>query len=212
MLADQLQFFFESAIGQGVTIAIIVVLFAFILISGRNKRTDTKGLVLSAIFVALYLAMIQITVFRFPQGGSLTAFSMLAITSAAYFLGTKRAVMAGMCAGLLELIFNPYVIHPIQLLLDYPLAVGALGLAGLAGNGKFGLKTGYLVGVFGRYLCVVLSGVIFFGAYAPEGFNAFTWAIYYNILYIGTEAIITMIILSLPPIKSTFQRLKRELQ
>lgn len=212
MLADQLQGFFESTIGQGVTITLILLLFTLILISGRKKRADTRGLVLSAIFVALYLVLNQITIFRFPQGGSLTAFSMLAITSAAYFLGTRRAVMAGMCAGLLELIFNPYVIHPIQLLLDYPLAVGALGLAGMVGRGRFGLKAGYLVGVLGRYLCAVLSGVIFFGAYAPEGFSSFTWAIYYNILYIGSEAIITMIILSLPPIKNTFQRLKKELQ
>jgi len=210
MSSEQLQGFFESTAGQIVTVCIIVALFGAILISGKNKKTDTKALVLSAIFVALYLALNQVTIFRMPQGGSITAFSMLAITSCSYLLGVRRGIMAGMCAGLVELIFNPYVIHPIQLLLDYPLAVGALGFAGLFQNGKHGLITGYLLGAFCRYLCTFLSGVIFFGEYAPEGFNAFTWSLYYNITYIGTEAVVTLVILFLPPIRKTFERLKTQ--
>lgn len=212
MSSEKLQSLFESAGGQVATVMVILVLFFLILITGKNKRADTKGLVLSAIFVALYVVLNQITLFRFPQGGSLTAFSMLAITSAGYFLGVRRAVMAGMCAGLLELIFNPYVIHPLQLLLDYPLAVGALGLAGLVRSTKGSLVSGYLVGVFSRYTCVVLSGFIFFGEYAPEGFNAITWAFYYNIIYIGAEALLTVPILFLPSIRNAFKRLKLELK
>lgn len=212
MSAEQLQGFFESLTGQIITVVVILILFGGILISGKKRKTDTKALVLSAIFVALYLVLNQISIFRMPQGGSITAFSMLTITACAYLLGTRRAVMAGMCAGLVGLIFNPYVIHPVQLLLDYPLAVGALGFAGLAGSKKYSLQIGYLIGVFCRYLCAVLSGIIFFGEYAPEGFNAFTWSIYYNISYIGPEAIITLIILFLPPIRRMFEHLKAELR
>ena len=211
MSEEQLQRFFESPTGQITTVVVILILFMGILISGKKKRTDTKALVLSAIFVALYLVLNQITIFRFPQGGSITAFSMLAITGCAYLLGVRRAIMAGMCAGLIELIFNPYVIHPLQLLLDYPLAVGALGFAGLIGSRKWSLQGGYLLGVLCRYICVVLSGIIFFGAYAPEGFNAVTWSLYYNICYIGAEAVPTLFILFLPPIRKTFQRLKSQL-
>lgn len=210
MSSNPFQTFVESVVGQVVIILLILLLFAVILRSGNSKKTDTRGMVLSAIFVALYLVLNQITVFRFPQGGSVTAFSMLTITAAGYFLGTRRAVIAGMCAGLLELIFNPYVIHPVQMLLDYPLAVGALGLAGLVGHKGGRLRLSYLVGAFGRYFCVVVSGVVFFGSYAPEGFNAFTWSIYYNIIYIGSEAIMTLILLSLPPIQKTFQQMLRE--
>lgn len=212
MSSEQLQSFFESTGGQVATVIVILGLFFLILVTGKKKGSDTKGLVLSAIFVALYVVLNQITLFRFPQGGSMTAFSMLAITSAGYFLGMRRAVMAGMCAGLLELIFNPYVIHPLQLLLDYPLAVGALGIAGLVKSTKGGLVGGYLAGVFSRYTCVVLSGFIFFGEYAPEGFSALTWAFYYNIIYIGAEVILTVPILFLPSIRKAFQRLKLELK
>lgn len=211
MSAEQIQAFFESAPGQGIAVGAVILLFLLILVSGKNKKTDTRGLVLSAVFVALYIVLNQLTLFRFPQGGSITAFSMLAITACGYLLGTRRAVMAGMCAGLLELIFNPYVIHPLQLLLDYPLAVGALGFAGLIHSGKWSIPSGYLLGVLCRYLCVVLSGILFFGAYAPEGFNAFTWSIYYNLVYIGAETLITLPILFLPPIRSTLQRLRSQL-
>ena len=111
---DSLQGFFESTFGQVITIAVIILLFILILVTGRkDKKTDIKGLVLSAIFVALYLVLNQITLFRMPQGGSITALSMLAISLCAFTLGTRRGVMAGLCAGLLSMIFNPYIIHPI---------------------------------------------------------------------------------------------------
>ena len=96
MSAEQIQAFFESAPGQGIAAGAVILLFFFILVSGKNKKTDTRGLVLSAIFVALYVVLNQLTLFRFPQGGSITAFSMLAITACGYLLGTRRAVMAGM--------------------------------------------------------------------------------------------------------------------
>ncbi len=211
MSAEQLQTFFESLTGQIVTLGTILLLFLLVLISGKDKKPDAQALVLSAIFAALFLVLDQIILFRMPQGGSITAFSMLAITACAYLLGTRRAVMAGMCAGLASLIFNPYVIHPIQLLLDYPLAAGALGFAGLAGNKKFSLPTGYLIGVTGRYLCAFLSGMVFFGQYAPSGFNAFSWSLYYNLSYIGPEAAGTFIILLLPPFRRLFEHLKKQL-
>ena len=211
MSAEQLQGFFESLTGQLITVAAILLLFGGILISGKNKKTDTKGLVLSAIFAALYLVLNQIVLFQFPQGGSITLLSMLAITSCAYLLGVRRAVMAGMCAGLISLIFNPYVIHPLQLLLDYPLAVGALGFAGLLGSRKGSLITGYLVGILCRYFCVVLSGVVFFGEYAAEGFNTMTWSLYYNGIYIGAEAALTILVLAFPPIRRMFVQLKKQL-
>lgn len=119
--------------------------------------------------------------------------------------------MAGMCVGLITLIFNPYIIHPVQLLLDYPLAFGALAFGGVFATKKNGLLKGYLFGVFCRYLCSVLSGIIFFGAYAPEGFNAVTWSIWYNIAYLGVEAVVTVILLAIPRVKRMFESFREKL-
>ena len=118
--------------------------------------------------------------------------------------------MTGVAAGFMDLIFNPFVVHPLQLLLDYPLAVGALGLSGLFRDKKHGLVTGYVFGVFIRFICVFLSGVIFFSQYAPENFNSVLWSLYYNILYIGTEAVITVFVLSIKPLRTAIDRLKEQ--
>ena len=126
-----LQSFFDSVWGQASVVGVIIVLFAVILYSGKGKPADTKVMAVSALMVALSLVLNQITVFRMPQGGSVTAFSMVPIVACAYFFGVRRGLMAGMCVGLVSLIFNPYVIHPVQLILDYPMAFGALAFGGI---------------------------------------------------------------------------------
>ena len=102
------------------------------------------------------------------------------------------------------------VIHQVQLLLDYPIAFGALGLGGALRDGKNGLTKVYLTGVFARYFCAVASGIIFFGAYAPKGFHAVTWSIWYNFTYLAVEAAITVVVINMPPVKSIFERIKNE--
>lgn len=206
-----LQAFFDSLTGQIITAGVIVILFVLILISGKNKKTDTKALAVSALLVALSIILNQIIIFKMPQGGSITVFSMVPIVLCAYFYGVRRGLMAGMCVGLINLIFNPYVIHPIQLILDYPLAFGALAFGGIFAAKKNGLIKGYVFGVLCRYICAVLSGVIFFGAYAPEGFNAITWSLWYNATYLGVEGIITVIVLSIPKVKRMFEGFKKKI-
>jgi len=204
-----LQSFFESAVGQIITIVVILALFLIILISGKGKKFDTRALVTCAVFAALATALGAIKIFSMPQGGSITPLSMVPIVLAGYFFGLRRGIMTGMCVGLLNLIFNPYVIYPAQLLLDYPIAFGALAFgAFFAGKGKYDIIPCYLFGVFCRYICAVLSGIIFFGAYAEPGFNAVTWSLWYNLTYLGVEAAITTAILLVPAVRSTFTRLR----
>lgn len=213
MSYDQLQGFFESTAGQIVSVAVLVILFAGVLLSGRGQKTTTKTMVASALLVALSIVLTRITIYSLPQGGSVSLFGMLPIVICAYFFGTRRAVMCGMCVGMIDLIFKPYVIHPLQLLLDYPLAFGALGFAGLIFMAKKdGLIPAYLFGVLCRYICSVVSGVIFFGAYAPEGFSALTWSLWYNMLYMAIEAAGTVVLLLIPSVRSSLKRIKTQLQ
>ena len=193
--------------------AVIVVLLILIMMGGKNseKKTDIKALTVSALMIALATVLGQIKVFEMPQGGAVTLFSILPIAVCGYLLGTRRGVMAGFCVGLINLIFGPYVIHPVQLLMDYPIAFGALGLSGLTRNSSNGLTKGYLIGIAGRYICAVLSGVIFFGAYAPEGFNAWTWSLWYNLTYLAVEGALTIIVINIPPVKNMFLNLKNQM-
>jgi thiamine transporter len=211
-----LQGFMESTRGQIIVICFIIVLFLLILIPRKdqknNRKADVKGMTISALMIAIAMVLGQIKLFSMPQGGAVTPFSMLPIALCAYYLGTRRGVMAGMCLGLLNLIFGPYVIHPVQLLLDYPLAFGAMGMGGIFRKNKNGITKGYLFGVFCRYICAVVSGIVFFGSYAPANFNAVTWSLWYNLTYLGAEAMITVIVISLPPVKAALVKLGNQLQ
>lgn len=206
-----MQAFFESTTGKIAVIAVIIILLIFIAMGGKDKKTDVRALTVSALMIALATVLGQIKIFSMPQGGSVTLFSILPIVVCGYLLGTRRGVMAGFCVGLINLIFGPYVIHPVQLLLDYPVAFGALGLSGLTANMKNGLTKGYIVGIIGRYICAVLSGVIFFGEYAPEGFNAWTWSLWYNLTYLAAEGVITLIVINIPAVKNMFNSFRAQL-
>lgn len=211
---ENLQGFFESTLGQAAVIVVIAVFFLLIVIpTGKQKgqKPDAKTLTISALLIALAVGLGQLKLFEMPYGGTVTVFSMLPIALCGYLLGTRRGVIAGMCVGLLNLIFGPYVIHPVQLLVDYPFAFGALGLAGICSERKNGLVKGYILGMAGRYICAVVSGIVFFGAYAPEGFNAVTWSLFYNFTYLAAEGVITVIIISLPPVKKALEGLKKQL-
>ena len=210
MTGEKLQAFVESTAGQVIIVVVIVALFLLILISGKKKKTDTKTMAVCALLTAMAIALSYITLFRMPQGGSITLFSMVPIVLAGYFYGTRRGLMVGAAVGLLNLLFGPYVIHPVQMLLDYPIAFGALAIGAPLRDkcGKLSLTVTYLVGVLGRYICAVLSGVIFFGAYAPENFSALTWSLWYNLTYLAVEGVITVVLLNVPQIRSMFERIR----
>lgn len=207
MSEELLQSFFESVAGQITTTAVIFLLLVLVMRT-NEKKNDVSVLVKTAILLAVTFVLNHITLFKMPQGGSITAFSMFALFLVSYLFGPRQGILAGMAYGLLDLVLNPYVIHPIQILLDYPLAFGAIGIGGLLRNQKHGMISGYLVGVLGRYLVVVLSGIIFWGMYAAEGFNAVSWSFFYNMTYILPEAIATLVILMIPQVRNLFDRFK----
>ena len=154
--------------------------------------------------MALALAAVtsNIKLIHMPMGGSVTLLSMLFVTLIGYWYGPAGGLTAAFAYGFLQLIMGPYILTLPQMLVDYPLAFGALGLSGFFAAQKNGLIKGYIVGVLGRYFFSVLSGAIFFGAYAPDTFpNAWIYSLVYNGSYMGLEAAITIIVLLLPPVK-----------
>lgn len=164
--------------------------------------------------VALALATVISTVIKLPSlpnGGSITLFSMLIVCLIGYWYGPKVGIVASIAYGILQFIVGPYVVHPAQVLLDYPLAFGALGLSGFFYKSKHGLLKGYIIGVLGRFFFHEVSGFIFYTEYVGTfgGNVAALWAsTLYNLSYILPEAILTVILLALPPVEKVMGRLK----
>ena len=208
MSEEILQSFFESVQGQIVTVVLIFILLLRVMRTDK-KTNDVAVLVKTSILLAVSFILNHITLFKMPKGGSITSFSMFTLFLAGYLFGPRQGILAGFAYGLLDLIINPYAVHPIQILLDYPLAFGAIGIGGLLRNSKHGMIKGYCLGVLGRYVVVVISGIIFWGMYAAEGFNAVTWSLFYNMTYILPEVVATVAILLIPQIRNMFERFKQ---
>ena len=171
-------------------------------------KDTTKKLVYSALGIALALVTSYIKLWEMPMGGSVTLLSMFFICLIGYWFGLKYGIITGIAFGLLQFIIDPYMLSIPQVMLDYPLAFGALGLSGIFCNKKFGLQIGYIIGVVGRFVCSTLSGVIFFADYAPEGMNPWVYSIAYQGSYIGAELILTLIIISIPPVANALSLVK----
>lgn len=176
-------------------------------VSSKNK---TRELVFCSMSVALAMVTSMLKLASLPYGGSITLFSMLFISLTGYFFGAKTSLAAGAAYGILQLITEPYIYAPLQVLLDYPLAFAALGLSGFFPKTKRGFILGYTAGVLGRYLCHVLSGYIFFAEYAPEGMNALVHTILYNLTYILPELAATIVLLTVPATLKALNRVKQQ--
>jgi putative proton-coupled thiamine transporter YuaJ len=172
-------------------------------------KLTVKQLVFCAMAIALGTVLSNIKLFEFPNGGSITLLSMLVICLPGYFFGLGAGLLTGVAYGVLQLLIDPYVLYPMQLVVDYLLAFGALGLSGLFTNAKNGMIKGYITAVLGRFVFAVISGWIFFGAYAWEGWAPLPYSLAYNAMYIFSEAAITVIILMLPAIKKALASIKK---
>ena len=178
--------------------------------SGKGgKRITTRQIMFSAMAMALATVTSMIKLFDAPMGGSVTLCSMLFIVLIGYWYGPRVGILTGVAYGMLQLIIDPYILSFPQLIVDYPLAFGALGMSGFFANSKNGLQKGYVLGIFGRWIFAFLSGYIFFAYYAWEGWNPAAYSAAYNLSYIGIEGVITLILISLPPVKNALASVKK---
>lgn len=165
----------------------------------KNVRILTEG----GIMIALSALLSQIVIYQAPQGGSVSAGSMVPLMIFAMRWGVGPGLAVGASYGVLDFIMKPYFYHPLQLILDYPLAYGIIGLAGLGyifkKNSKMeyiGMVVGVSLGVLGRMLSHVLSGVIFFSEAAGTD-NPWIYSLGYNATYLIPELLISLVLLAL---------------
>lgn len=209
---DVLQNFFGSIFGKSIIIiALIIFIGLFIINLYKNKNLSVKALAYSGIAIALATILSYIKLFQLPQGGTVTPFSMMFIVLIGYWFGPFEGIIAGLTHGTLQFLIDGYVIHPAQLLLDYPLAFGALGLSGFFRKGKYSLIYGYFIGSLGRFICSFLSGWIFFGSYAWKGYSAVTYSFLYNLSYIGVEMALTIALFMIPSFREALNYIKSKI-
>ncbi len=196
----------------GLIAAIIVLLVIGCVMRNSDKKIDAKHIAFASMAIALAVVTSMIKVIRLPMGGAATLFSMLFIVLIGYWYGIRAGLTTAFAYGILQLLLDPYIVSIPQVMLDYILGFGALGLSGIFSDSKHGLVKGYVTGVVGRFICSFLSGWIFFAVYTPEFFNsAVIYSIVYNGSYIGLEAVVTLIVINLPPVSKALAYIKNNL-
>lgn len=184
--------------------------------SGNLRHT--RILTETSVSVALAILLGFIRLYRLPMGGSLSL-KLLPLIYLSLKHGPKAGMAGGLLAGLITLILDPVILHPIQVLLDYGLPYIALGLLGwFPAWPRLGIAVTSAI----RLVSQVLSGVIYFSAYAPPDMNDLAyhflsdtfgltfplllndWTVpwIYSILYNGSVIIpeTLLLILIVPPI------------
>lgn len=158
-----------------------------------NAFRDTRVLTEAAIAVALAFVLGLVVIFKMPFGGAVSL-EMVPLILLALRQGWLVGIIAGVAYGFLDLAIDPFIVHPVQVLLDYPLAFGALGLAGFFRPTVRGAILGTIVAVMARFACHFLSGVVFFASYAPEGWNVYLYSAAYNAAYLAPSLGIALVV------------------
>lgn len=201
--------FYPTTAGNIALLVVIVLLFIVLLaVSKGNRKINARQMAFSAVAITMAVVTSTFTVYKLPFGGSITLFRMFFICFIGYLYGAKTGIITGVAYGILDFILDPYAITIIQPLLDYPIAFGCLGLSGLFSKSKNGLVKGYIVGVAGRYICHVLTGIIYFYEYAGDE-NVIIYSLTYNASYIVPEAVLTVLILLIPAVSRALAEVKK---
>lgn len=164
------------------------------------RRDRTQVIVEIALTVAM-AAVLNLPWFRIRLpiniAGGTISLNMLPLFVLALRRGVVPGIIAGALYGMVDLLFDPFVVHPIQFLLDYPVAYALCGLAGLGSrpwhramesttlaHAEWVAVPYLCLGALGRLASHWLSGLVFFGQNAPAGQPVWLYSLLYNASYV----------------------------
>ena len=174
-----------------------VLIFIVGYLQMRRIRFTTSMLINVALMLALTIVLHQLRIFHMPQGGSVTLGAMVPLLFLTYRYGAGIGCLAGFVYGMINLMQDAFIVHPLQVLFDYPLPYMALAVAAaLPGRIYLGAALAFAA----RFLCHYISGVVFFGSYAPPDMSPYLYALVFNATYLIPEAIICLLLLRILPV------------
>lgn len=159
-----------------------------------QSRFSPRLIAEMGVAIALAAVLHVIKLWEMPQGGSITLGTMVPLFIVAFRRGPAVGALTGAVYGIVEgwiLSGGRFFYYPTQVILDYPLAFGLLGLAGFFP--KFP-AFGVMVGALARYASHVVSGVVFFSQYAPKGQPVWLYSLGYNAAFLGPDFFVAIVL------------------
>ncbi len=182
---------------------LILIFFGLYL---RKIKLTTRTLINISLMLALSILLHQFKLYHFPQGGAVTLGGLVPLLLISFRYGAGVGTLAGFVFGLITIIQDPFILHPIQVLFDYPLPYMAVGLAGIFKDKIF---FGTILAFVGKFTCHFISGVVFFASYAPEGTSAIIYSLTVNASLIVPEMLICLAILKFLPVQRLLSAIDR---
>lgn len=194
---------FQSIAESPLSIATLIgcVILLIVLVKARKIKFTPQLIARIGIALALATILKMLRIYHFPQGGSITLGSMIPILFIAFLYGPQVGCLTGFLYGIITLFMDPYILHPIQVLFDYPLPFMCLGIAGFFRSNKYQRYLGIVLAVFLRFVCHFISGIAFFASSAPEGMSPTIYSLAVNAPMIGIEGLICLIIITFIPVE-----------
>ena len=154
-----------------------------------EERRRHLMLVEIAVMVAFAYILSLFRVARMPQGGSVSL-QMLPVFVIALRWGGGAGMVTGLLLSGVKLMVDPFIVHPVQALLDYPFAFSFIGVAGFLRRQPL---AGIIAGGLSRFFMHFRAGVVFFGEFAPEGTPVVIHSLVYNMTYMGPEIVVALV-------------------
>ncbi|MBQ7704416.1 MAG: energy-coupled thiamine transporter ThiT [Selenomonadaceae bacterium] len=194
----------ESPSASFALLGVLILIFFGLYL--RKIKLTTRTLINISLMLALSILLHQFKLYHFPQGGSVTLGGMIPLLLISFRYGAGVGTLAGFIFGLITIIQDPFILHPIQVLFDYPLPYMAVGIAGIFKDKIF---LGTILAFVGKFICHFISGVVFFASYAPEGTSAILYSLTVNASLIVPEMLICLAILKFLPVQRLLAAMER---
>lgn len=157
----------DLALWVGSLLLVLLVIVASLFLDKKgNLSFNTKCLTMAGVCLALSFVLSYIKLFDPPTGGSITLASLFPVMLFAYVYGMKKGLLVGFIYGVLQAVQEPWLVHPAQFLLDYPIAFSMVGLAGIFNNFNILKKLpwlkfsiGAIIAVSFRFVSSVIAGI-----------------------------------------------------
>ena len=194
-----------------VAVAALFAVGLCLLLGAKKAHWNTRSLANAAMCMAIGFVLGCIKLWEAPSGGAVTPASMLPLIMFCLAAGWRQGLAMGFAYGLLTLLQGAYIIHPVQMLLDYPLAYAAIALCCIVHPMRipdtWKLPVGALFASVGRLAMAVLSGVCFFADAAGEE-GALLYSIAYNFSYMAWDFALCLIVACIPGMNRLWKMLK----
>lgn len=184
--------------------------FLILFVIGFRKIDMTlKKMIVISLFSAIAFILSFIEFISYPQGGGINLVPMVPIMLIGILYGNTEGMTCGLIFGILSLITGGHIVSIAEALLDYILAFVVLGLSGFAGrDNKYKILISSIIVVALSVFSNIVSGVYFYGEYAPQGMNVWKYSIVYNLTSTGVVGILSIIIIMLLPLNKLKKAIK----